>query len=408
MADEKVTGQRSDITITKQHDPGLINTDPNKMLGAVPGPLGSGYGAFTAVQGALSDGKVSGGEIAGIAASGASFVTSCMDVSGIATDPIGWLVGQGLNFLMTVVQPIQDAIHIVSGDGPALSNAAANFGSIAQGMAGYSQKFIQEAQTSLSQWSGEAAETAGKKLAEFSHGINGIAGQAGDIAQLLQISSMVMQVIEEFIKAILTELITWLIMIWIPALAAAVPTAGASVASAGTASTVRATQTTSKVGRYIQKLKEILDKIKQFLAKMQDFFGALRKEFQQNMGNKSLQSGLAKLESQSAKAAGESTSLGTRLMNTEGGMVGKRVYTGAADTLANKAKEAGLNTVGLGKLVGKTGNIELPSSGKGITQLGVNAAGKGAKYASGGDKAAGYGDSGEDQSPEETSEDLDF
>jgi hypothetical protein len=50
-------------------------------------------------------------------------------------------------------------------------------------------------------------------------------------------------VIEEFIKALVTEFITWLIMIWIPALAAAVPTCGGSTAAAGAATGIRGAQT---------------------------------------------------------------------------------------------------------------------------------------------------------------------
>jgi hypothetical protein len=118
---------------------------------------------------------------------------------------------------LSIVQPLQDAIRFVSGDGPALANAAGNFGNIGTGLQDYAQKFVEDAIQSLSQWDGPAAEAAATKLAQFSKGIDGIAGQAGDIAQLLQISSMVMTVIEEFIKALVTEFMTWLIMIWIPA-----------------------------------------------------------------------------------------------------------------------------------------------------------------------------------------------
>ncbi|KAA9162994.1 hypothetical protein FPZ12_010440 [Amycolatopsis acidicola] len=331
-----------------------------------------------------------------------------MSVSSIATDPIGWLVGQGLNFLMSVVQPLQDAIHFVSGDGPALSKAAENFGSIATGLQQYSQKFIQEAQASLANWDGDAADAAAAKLARFSQGINGIAGQSGDIAQLLQISSMVMTVIEEFIKAILTELITWLIMIWIPALAAAVPTCGGSTAAAGTATGVRTVQTGSKVSKYVQKLKELLDTIKNFLVKLKDFFGKWKGNFKEVMDTKAMQSGLAKLEAQSAKEAGRSASVGTKLQSAEGGMVGERAYLGAGKSFGKETKKAGLGTVGLGGLVNGKGEIEIPGTAKGRTQLGVDAAGKAAKYGSDGEKAAGYGQTGEDETPEETSDELNF
>jgi hypothetical protein len=198
---------------------------------------------FKDVQAGTERGKLGGDEIGTLASDGVTFVSSCMGVTEIASDPIGWLVGEGLNFLLSIVQPLQDAIRFVSGDGPALANAAGNFGNIGTGLQDYAQKFVEDAIQSLSQWDGPAAEAAATKLAQFSKGIDGIAGQAGDIAQLLQISSMVMTVIEEFIKALVTEFITWLIMIWIPALAAAVPTCGGSTAAAGAATGIRGAQT---------------------------------------------------------------------------------------------------------------------------------------------------------------------
>src|SRR5206468_3967685 len=118
---------------------------------------------------------------------------------------------------------------------PALGRGAGNFNSIAKGLGKFSEQFTKDVKNSLKDWHGDAADAAGRKLGQFAQGVTGIAGQAGEIAQLLQVSSMIMTVIEDFIKALLTEFITWLIMIWIPALAAAVPSFGSSTAAAGVA-----------------------------------------------------------------------------------------------------------------------------------------------------------------------------
>lgn len=187
------TGAQSGITV-KGYEP----VTGDKVAAALPLPLGSGVKTFQDIASTTSDGSLSGSGIGTLASDGAGFVSSCMDVAGIASDPIGWLVGQGLIFLMTVVQLLQDLVHLVTGDGPRLANAAGNFNAIGAGVA--------------------------KKLGKFTRGIDGVAAQAGDFAQFPQISSMIMSVIEEFIKGILTELI----MIWIPTPATAMPTFGAT------------------------------------------------------------------------------------------------------------------------------------------------------------------------------------
>src|ERR1044072_7367692 len=182
MAGEAINGELSGITINKE----------------------MGYGEKVARGIPLAGGLVSaglaldGGDVRGAAVAGAGFVQSCKDdVTAIATDPLAWLIAQGLNFLITVVQPLQDLIHFVSGDGPALMNAASNFNKIGQGLAQYAETFVKDMDEQLKGWGGAAKDAARARMERFATGIGGTAGQAGDIAQLLQISSMVMTVIEE-------------------------------------------------------------------------------------------------------------------------------------------------------------------------------------------------------------------
>ncbi|MFJ8910382.1 hypothetical protein [Amycolatopsis sp. NPDC102389] len=395
MADQKITGEHTKIEIN-DYNPDTIRTD--KMLTSLPGPLGSGFSTFDTVKKATADG-FQASDIGTIAASGAGFVSSCMGVADIASDPIGWLVGQGLSFLMNVCQPIQDAIHMVSGDGPALSNAAGNFNNIGVYLQNYSKKFEEDAKTSLSQWTGDAANAAGDKLAKFAHGIDGIAAQAGDIAQLLQISSMVMTVIEEFIKAILTEFITWLIMIWIPALAAAVPTCGGSTATAGGLTATRAVSTTSKVQKFLNKLRQLLDKIKQFLGKLKEFFGKWKGNYKELMAHN---------KSTAQLAAGPGASAWGKFASKDGAM-GGRLADGFGERMTSATKKAGLNTVGLGKATNSDGSWKTPETGREKGEVAAGVAGKVGTYTSGGIKAGQYGSVGDDeQTTEESSDNLDF
>ncbi|MFJ1762173.1 hypothetical protein ACIOD2_17745 [Amycolatopsis sp. NPDC088138] len=339
-----------------------------------------------------------------IATDTASFIqSSSSTITEIATDPLGWLVGQGLNFLVNAVQPIQDAIHFVSGDGPALGVAAENFGAIATGLDKLAKNFGEVADDTLRDWHGDASDAAKTALGEFAHGIEGVAGKSGDLAKMLQLNSMLMSFVEDLIKAILTEFVTWLIMLWVPALAAAVPTCGASLSAAAPVSEVKAAQTTAKTTQKVSKLRELLQKVLAWLKKLQQQFAttklgkSLTKIAEENEGKDLLQ-----------KAAGDKGLLGKRwakaFENPVLDAAGKVDYpktmlkAGATEALKKGGEAAvkgvlGYNPADPGDNPAKTLNDHL---GK------LNSHVKNAK------KASDYDETGRDQSAEETREDLDF
>ncbi|MFD4644237.1 WXG100 family type VII secretion target [Lentzea sp. NPDC058436] len=269
------------------------------------------------------------GGVAGLTSEGSALVTSVVEFGqGMVMDPIGWLVGQGLNFLISVVQPLEDMIHFVSGDGPALQQAGENFGAIAQGISDLSTRFTEDLQSTVTTWGGSASEAAATRLGEFASGIDGVAGQAGELAELLMMSSMVMQIIEDVIKAILSELITWLIMIWIPALAAAVPSCGASTAAAGAATGVRVASTASRVSRIVAKLRQLLTKIMDFLRNMAAKAKNLRTGFKNAMADKKIRSQEA-TDALAGKTKWEMfRSNPVTRMNSHEGIVGERMKAG--------------------------------------------------------------------------------
>ena len=295
-----------------------------KALGKKMAEAAPFYGGYLKTSEALGKATENGGaDVTSLISEGVAFLGSIGSAaSNFAQDPIGWLVGQGLNFLISVVQPLEDAIHMVSGDGPALQQAAENFGAIAKGVGELRSKFDEELANSVQTWGGEAADVASSKLGEFANGITGVSEQAGEMAQLLQMSSMVMTIIEDVIKAILTELITWLIMIWIPALAAAVPSFGASTAAAGAATGVRVATTGSRVARLVARLRQLLAKIMDFLRKLAGRFKNVGTAFKRSMENKQAGSVVA----DGLKASGDK-SWGVKLWSKDG-MIGERVQKG--------------------------------------------------------------------------------
>ncbi|MEU4739162.1 hypothetical protein AB0G02_01700 [Actinosynnema sp. NPDC023658] len=376
MAEQKTTAGGVEITVGEK-------TTGQKMAEAAPF-----YGNYLKTKDAAGKATEKGGaEVTGLVSEGAGLIGSLgTSAYGIATDPIGWLVGQGLNFLISVVQPLEDAIHFVSGDGPALAQAAENFDAIAKGVAKLRDQFDSDLEKSVTSWGGPASEAASTKLGEFANGIDGVAGQAGELAQMLQVSSMIMTIIEDFIKAILTELITWLIMIWIPALAAAVPSFGASTAAAGTATGVRVATTGSRVARIVARLKQFLTRILDFLRNLAKRVGNVKTAFQRSMANKQISNAVARGMREN-KLPGSNSPV-VRIWG-EGGMLGQRVQDGVGGSLGTAALDAAKAQLGIGK--GANAGVDKP-----IRNFGA------------GQKAAGYDDTGADQPQQQTEEYLDI
>lgn len=354
MVEQKIPAGGIDITVGEK-------ALGKKMLEAAP--FVGGYLKTREAAGKFSDG-VDGSEVTGLASEGAALLGSLgTSAYGIATDPIGFMVGQGLNFLIAVVQPLEDLIHMASGDGPALQQAAENFNNIAKGVADMRGKFDQDLQSAVQTWGGQTAEVAATKLGEFANGIDGVAGQAGELASMLQMSSMIMTVIEDFLKAILTELVTWLVMIWIPALAAAVPSFGASTATAGTATVVRVATTGSRFARIIAKLRQFLDKIMAFLRNLMGRIKNVRTAFKNSMTDKRNTSALADFTKAISKKdpergfPGVPVPAAAKVWSKEG-MLGERVQKGFVGSVGKAAVDAVKGQLGVG--TGTNAGIDKP------------------------------------------------
>jgi hypothetical protein len=249
---EKTVGEHTNITINAEAD-GMEKL--NKSLPVI----GS---AVSSVDGALSlDARA-------FVTNTATFVESCAStVTGMMTDPLTTLTDAGLGFLLAVFPPLQDALHFVSGDGPALSNAAGNFTNIGKGLERFAEELTTEEGKRLDRWTSPAASTARDRIAEFSGGVQGVASVCGEISGWLQACSMLMTVIEEVIRSMISELVIWLLWIWPPALAASGPTLGGSVVEASGLTWYKAGETTVRATRKLKDAGDLLSMAKAVLGR---------------------------------------------------------------------------------------------------------------------------------------------
>jgi len=258
------------VTNTYYKSPGETTNYGDRVLPNLPGPAGPFGRLVMDTQAAAKSGT--GFDVTLVTADATTFITSCGTTAlSLAADPLGWLIGQGLGFLINICTPLKEAIDLVSGNPDALRAAAAHFSDIGKDLEKFSSDLVNEAQQQLRDWEGDAATAAAAKIGEFAEGVLGTAGEAGNLARTLQLSSMVCQVIEDFIKGLLAELVEWMIVTWLAALATAPITFGGSTAAASAATGVRAAETTVRATDKVGKFTKLLNKIKEILAKLQDF-----------------------------------------------------------------------------------------------------------------------------------------
>ncbi|MGW6931793.1 WXG100 family type VII secretion target [Lentzea sp. NPDC054927] len=202
-----------------------------------------------------------------------NFMQEGMKLAGAIADPLNFLISKGLGWLLDVVAPLKQAVDLVSGDPAATSKAAGAFNDIAEQTEELARTFDEQLKEGLQSWKSEAGDKAAAKLGSFHHGIEGTASTAGNVASVLQASSMFMQVAEDIIKGILSDLIEWLVVTWIAAQLAAIPTCGASEVAAAAATPVEAGVSTAKATGEVNKVRSIIQKILNVLKRIREVIG---------------------------------------------------------------------------------------------------------------------------------------
>ncbi|MEU0466371.1 hypothetical protein ABZ215_20390 [Amycolatopsis sp. NPDC006131] len=267
-------------------------------------------------------------------------------ITGIVSDPLGWLISNGVSFLISWIEPLNEALELVTGDPEALQAGADAFNALGgdiERLCADTEKLLVEG---LAGWEGPAAAAAGERLAEFRDGLKGTAGATGEIATLLAVSSAVMSVIKDVITSIISDFVEWLIVTWLAALAASTVTFGGSLTVATGATAVRAGTETMKANRWVLRLKQIIDKLNELIGRIQAFLAKIP-------GFRKLADGLGTADSRVGKLVDGTLTekLGDELVGklkdgteTLGGAIRERAGKTIRDSAVEAAKEKVFST----------------------------------------------------------------
>ncbi|WP_190820713.1 WXG100 family type VII secretion target [Saccharopolyspora pogona] len=193
-----------------------------------------------------------------------------------ALDPMGFLIGTGVEFVINFVAPVRDAIQLVTGDSEALAKGAEAFAGVQGEIDKLAENLTNQLDGELTGWDGEAADALRKKMAKFIDGVKATGGQANNLSQLLQMSGTMMEAAEGVIKGILADFLTWAITTWITATASAGPTFGGSIAAATAVTTAEAGITCARAAQQIQKITKIIGHIMDVITAIKAILNAIR------------------------------------------------------------------------------------------------------------------------------------
>lgn len=156
-------------------------------------------------------------------------------------DPVFALANAGLTIVLELVTPLNDLLEMVSGDPGQMAQQQEVWGQVQEALTALGEEVGTAVSTSIPNWQGSAADAAYNQLYGLSAAIGAMGHEAGGIKQLLSWAEVVAQTIYDVIKSILAELVSWLIMRGLVALAASSFTFGAAMAEFILSGMVKAT-----------------------------------------------------------------------------------------------------------------------------------------------------------------------
>lgn len=159
------------------------------------------------------------------------------------TDPLGTLIGNGLDFLIYTVQPLEDILGFVTGNPDRLQDAIDRWNNIEQVCYALAQEVQHVSAEGLGEWTDDAADIARERISELADAIGGIGIKSGTCQQWLAVAQALATALQEVIKTIISEFIKQLILTWLAALASAAVTFGGSTAAAASWTAVMSSKT---------------------------------------------------------------------------------------------------------------------------------------------------------------------
>jgi hypothetical protein len=147
----------------------------------------------------------------------------------LADNPLGWLSGTVVDFLLGVFAPLDELIKLVSGNDGLITNSSEMWGAVADGCPQVATFFSETAASALQGWDGEAADKARMRVTEVGFGLAIMGLLAGGMKHLLGKAAELATAAYEKVKGCIADGVEWVLTRIAAYLAASWATLGAAV-----------------------------------------------------------------------------------------------------------------------------------------------------------------------------------
>lgn len=190
--------------------------------------------------------------------------------SSLASDPLGTLISWGLDILIGLIQPLEDALEWVSGSPGDMRDMATIWGRVREADVKLSEA-LAETLTPLSEWTTGDGSAAKGRIDDLAASVFALAKSANGLEQVLSWAQALAEIIKEAIKWLISELLRFFLIVVFPKVAAATVTFGATLASGLGLAVAESARVTMRATTFINR-------VKQAFAVLKDAFATFLKE----------------------------------------------------------------------------------------------------------------------------------
>jgi hypothetical protein len=146
----------------------------------------------------------------------------------VGLDPLKWLAGTLVDFLIQTFQPLEDLLGLVTGNEARMNVSANMWQEVGGAMPPIADHMLAVVEGELAEWEGEAGSAARARVMELSLMVDAMGYLAGGMQGVLQMMAGLAKAIRKFVEKKITDGVVWVIQTIAPQIAASIATLGAA------------------------------------------------------------------------------------------------------------------------------------------------------------------------------------
>ncbi len=145
----------------------------------------------------------------------------------VGIDPLKWLVGTLVDFLIQTFQPLEDILGVVTGNEARMNVSANMWQEVGNAMSPIADHMNTVVDGELAQWDGQAGSAARARVMELGLMVDAMGMLTGGMQAVLQMLAGIAKALRKYVQKKITDGVVWVIQTIAPQIAASIATLGA-------------------------------------------------------------------------------------------------------------------------------------------------------------------------------------